>query len=176
MRRTQGGNNNAYCHDNEANWLDWTRLEQHADVHRFVRLLAARRVLRDRTANRTRLSLVRMLEEATTAWHGIRLFQPDWGPQSRSLAFGAEMPGAGLELFLIMNAYWEPLEFELPAADDDAWRRWIDTSLDYPEDIVPWQEAQAIATARAYCAGPRSVVALWRKLAATPPASSSSSP
>ena len=36
VRRTQGGNNNAYCHDNEANWFDWSLLEKHADVHRFV--------------------------------------------------------------------------------------------------------------------------------------------
>src|SRR5262249_5652449 len=43
MRRTQGGNNNAYCLDNEANWLDWTLLEKHGDVHRFVTLLTSRR-------------------------------------------------------------------------------------------------------------------------------------
>ena len=43
VRRTQGGNNNAYCHDDEANWFDWSLLEKHADVHRFVSLLARRR-------------------------------------------------------------------------------------------------------------------------------------
>ena len=36
VRRTQGGNNNAYCHDNETSWFDWTLVEKHADVHRFV--------------------------------------------------------------------------------------------------------------------------------------------
>ena len=47
VRRTQRGNNNAYCQDNETSWFDWTLLEQHADVHRFVTLLNARRVLAD---------------------------------------------------------------------------------------------------------------------------------
>ena len=42
MRRTQKGNNNAYCFDNEDNWLDWTLLDKHPDVHRFVKLLNAR--------------------------------------------------------------------------------------------------------------------------------------
>ena len=46
VRRTQGGNNNAYCQDTETSWFDWTLLEKHADVHRFVRTLNARRVLR----------------------------------------------------------------------------------------------------------------------------------
>ena len=42
IRRTQGGNNNDYCQDNETNWFDWSLLEKHADVHRFVTLLNAR--------------------------------------------------------------------------------------------------------------------------------------
>ncbi|MGH9761639.1 MAG: glycogen debranching protein, partial [Blastocatellia bacterium] len=46
-RRTKHGNNNAYCQDTEISWLDWALLEKHADVHRFVSLLAARRLLRD---------------------------------------------------------------------------------------------------------------------------------
>ena len=114
VRRTQGGNNNAYCHDDESNWFDWTLVEKHADVLRFVRLLVARRVLRDETHERQRVSLTDMLRHARTAWHGVKLLQPDWSPQSHSLAFGAEMRREGLELHLIMNAYWEPLDFELP--------------------------------------------------------------
>src|SRR4029450_7512774 len=42
MRRTQKGNNNAYCFDNDDNWLDWTLLEKYPDVHRFQRLLNVR--------------------------------------------------------------------------------------------------------------------------------------
>jgi hypothetical protein len=47
VRSTQGGNNNAYCQDNEISWFDWTQVAQHADVHRFVSLLNERRLLRD---------------------------------------------------------------------------------------------------------------------------------
>jgi glycogen operon protein len=61
-----------------------------------------------------------------------------------------------------LNAYWEALEFELPPAGADAWRRWIDTSRESPEDIVPWQTAPVVDDARRYRAGPQSVVVLWR--------------
>jgi glycogen operon protein len=165
VRRTQGGNNNAYCHDNESNWFDWTLVKTHTDIHRFVTLMAARRVLRDSTAERTRLSLTDMLRQAKIAWHGVRLRQPDWGPHSHSLAFSAEMAQDGLEIHLILNAYWEALDFELPSMlDDKPWRRWIDTTLDSPDDIVPWEEAPQVVDGRSYNAGPRSVVVLWRAL------------
>jgi len=166
VRRTQRGNNNAYCQDDETSWFDWTLLEKHADVHRFVRLLIARRVLRDSRAERERVSLTELLRTAKKAWHGTRLGQPDWSPHSHSLAFGADMPRAGLRLHLIVNAYWQPLDFELPAADAGAgWRRWIDTSLDSPNDIVPWQDAPACPDS-VYSATARSVVVLWAPLIA----------
>jgi isoamylase len=165
VRRTQGGNNNAYCRDDESNWFDWTLVHKHADVLRFVSLLTARRTLRDETHERQRVSLTDMLRQAKTAWHGVALLQPDWSPQSHSLAFGAEMPRDGLELHLIANAFWEPLDFELPDGHGrEPWRRWIDTSLDSPDDIVPWQAAPPLRHAGGYRVGPRSVVVLWRSL------------
>jgi isoamylase len=168
VRRTQGGNNNAYCHDNEANWFDWSLVETHAEVHRFVSLLLARRQLRDQDAERQRVSLAQMLHQAKTAWHGVKHLQPDWSPQSHALAFGAEMRREGLELYVIMNAYWEPLSFELPeTAGSEPWCRWIDTSLETPEDIVPWQTVRAVADQRSYAAGPRSVVVLAKPVART---------
>ena len=60
VRHTQGGNNNAYCQDNEISWFDWTLVEKHADVHRFVSLLIARRLLRDVEHERQRVSLTTM--------------------------------------------------------------------------------------------------------------------
>jgi glycogen operon protein len=169
VRRTQRGNNNAYCHDDETNWFDWTLLQTHADVHRFTRLLAARRVLRDVTVEQERLSLTDLLRQASTAWHGVSLHRPDWSPPSHSLAFAADVRRAGLKLHLVMNAYWEPLDFELPpAGGGTTWRRWIVTALDSPEDIVPWQEAPAF-TGRAYHAAQRSVAVLWAALDVAPP-------
>jgi glycogen operon protein len=165
MRRTQHGNNNAYCRDDADNWLDWTLLDKHADVHRFVSLLAGRRSLRSDAAEDQRLSLTEMLEQAKTAWHGVKPLQPDWSPTSHALAFGAELRREGLEIHLIMNAYWEPLEFELPdVSNGGRWRRWIDTALASPEDIVPWPDAAPLLNPGAYRAAPRSVVVLWRWL------------
>jgi glycogen operon protein len=164
VRRTQDGNNNAYCHDNEGNWFDWTLVAKHADIHRFVRLLIARRSLRELEDGRRALSLTEMLHEATTAWHGVRLLQPDWSAHSHSLALGAELRRAGVGLHMIMNAYWEPLDFELPhETAKEPWRRWIDTSLDTPEDIMDWKTAPVLAEQHLYHAGPRSVVVLWRR-------------
>jgi glycogen operon protein len=162
VRRTQHGNNNPYCQDNETSWFDWALLSRHADVHRFVTLLNARRILRDVEHERQRVSLTDLIARAKKAWHGVRLHQPDWGDHSHSLAFAAEVQQDGLSVYLILNAYWEPLEFELPPAGDgaSAWRRWIDTALDSPEDIVPWQTAPSLS-GHTYRAGARSVVMLF---------------
>ena len=112
------GNNNAYCQDNETSWFDWTLVEKHADVHRFVTLLNARRLLRDVEHERRRVSLNQLIRQANKAWHGVKLGQPDWGDHSHSLAFEAELRREGLRIYLILNAYWEPLDFELPPAGD----------------------------------------------------------
>jgi isoamylase len=67
----------------------------------------------------------------------------------------------------IFNAYWEPLEFELLPVVDSAqvqWRRWIDTSLDSPHDIVEYEEEAPTIGGRIYPTGPRSVVMLFATL------------
>ena len=68
-------------------------------------------------------------------------------------------------MHLILNAYWEPLDFELPPAGDGgagSWRRWIDTALESPQDIVPWQTAPALS-GLTYRAAAHSVVVLIRR-------------
>jgi isoamylase len=161
VRRTQYGNNNAYCQDNETSWFDWSLLSRHADVHRFVRLLIAGRLMRDVERERRRVSLNQLLREAKHAWHGVKLGRPDWGSNSHSLAFEADLSGERLRVYLILNAYWEPLDFELPPMNDggETWRRWIDTVLDTPDDIVERKTAPPVAHGT-YRAGPRSVVVL----------------
>jgi isoamylase len=159
VRRTQGGNNNAYCRDDEANWFDWSLVEKHADVHRFVKLLLARRVLRGTAHEEQRTSLTEMIARSNKAWHGVKLNEPDWGENSHCIAFGAKVRDDGILFHLILNGYWEPLEFELPSTSTH-WRRWIDTSLPSPDDIVEWQSAPPLATGP-YRAGPRSVVMLY---------------
>ena len=162
VRRTQGGNNNAYCHDDESVWFDWSLLERHADVHRFVKLFLARRLMRDVTHEQQRLSLSEMIDRANKSWHGVKVNQPDWGDGSHAVAFGAELKHEKLAFHLILNAYWDPLDFELPpTAAGGSWRRWIDTSLASPEDIVEWQSAPPVP-GTTYRAGPRSVAMLYR--------------
>jgi glycogen operon protein len=159
MRQTQGGNNNAYCQDNENSWLDWTLLTRHADVHRFVRLLIERRLLRTVEYERQRTSLTALIQQANKAWHGVLLNQPDWSDGSHSVALSAQMRKEEMLFHLILNAYWEPLDFELPKPERGTWRRWIDTSLDSPDDIVPWREAPPVP-GDGYRVGPRSVALL----------------
>jgi isoamylase len=166
VRRTQYGNNNAYCRDDESNWFDWSLVTKHADVHRFVKLLIARRLLRNTGPDRERMTLTQLISGATKSWHGVKLNQPDWSDQSHSVAFNAELKREGLLVYFIFNAYWEPLEFELPRlgeSDGGSWRRWIDTLLEPPHDIVPWQEAPSVLY-HTYRAGPHSVVVLWASL------------
>jgi glycogen operon protein len=163
MRQTQGGNNNAYCQDNEISWLDWSLLKKHDDVHRFVSLLNEKRLLRDVEHERRRTSLTALLAKANKAWHGVKPNQPDWGDGSRSIAFCAEMKNEGLYFYLILNAYWEALEFELAPPGDGGhlpWRRWIDTGLDSPDDIVPWKVAPPVEGST-YRVESRSVVMLF---------------
>jgi len=161
VRRTQRGNNNAYCQDNDTSWFDWNLVSKRADVLRFVRLLIQRRVMREVEHERGRLSLSQFLREAKHAWHGVKLNQPDWSSSSHSLAISAELKNEGLLLYVILNAYWEALDFELPVPANGAgnWRRWIDTALDPPDEICEWNAAAPVAGER-YHAGARSVVVL----------------
>jgi isoamylase len=164
VRRTQQGNNNAYCQDNETSWFDWSLVAKHADLHRFVTLVNTRRLLRDVKSEQQHLSLNQILRNAKKVWHGVKLEQPDWSDYSHSLALSSEIPNEKLTFHLILNAYWEPLDFELPSLSEyGSWRRWIDTSLDSPDDIVEWKTAPAVV-GRSYRAGPRSVVALFARL------------
>ena len=115
---------------------------------------------------RSRVSLNQLLRQANKAWHGVKLGQPDWSDYSHSLAFSAELRTEGILLYVILNAYWEPLDFELPVLgpqEESAWRRWIDTALDSPHDIVPWQAAEPIV-GRTYRVESRSVVLLLARV------------
>ena len=133
------------------------------DVHRFVTLLNARRVLRDSEPERHRVSLNQLLRGVNLTWHGVKLNQPDWSERSHSIAFTVEIREQRLLFHVILNAYWQPLDFELPRLDragENPWRRWIDTALDSPHDIDEWETAEPVPDG-AYRAEPRSVVMLF---------------
>jgi glycogen operon protein len=160
VRRTQQGNNNAYCQDNEISWFDWALVAKHADVHRYVKSLGAVRLMRGLYREFRTLTLNELLRDANGIWHGVKLKQPDWHVDSHSVAYSAARADGSLLFYAIFTAYWEVLEFELPPTTPEApWRRWIDTSLESPQDIVEWKSAPLVTT-RTYQAAPRSVVVL----------------
>jgi isoamylase len=167
VRRTQGGNNNAWDQDNETSWFDWSLVTKHADVYRFVAFLSRHRLMQEFEPELEGLSLNQLLREGESSrgWHGVKLGQPDWSAHSHSLASSVECRNQNLRFFLILNAYWESLEFELPPLSNhnDLWHRRMDTSLDSPDDIVEWRAAPAVASP-VYLASPRSVVALFARI------------
>ncbi|MFN8472881.1 MAG: glycogen debranching protein GlgX [Anaerolineae bacterium] len=157
VRRTQNGNNNAYCQDNETSWFDWEDVERHGDVLRFVQLLLRfhlrSRLFRDETF---------WVSPGGTEvhWHGQHLGHPDFGPNARVLAFELINAAEGEHMYVILNAFWEPLEFELPhLAPGQTWRRFIDTCNPSPDDISDPPVALP-ANTRWYVAGARSTVVL----------------
>jgi glycogen operon protein len=96
----------------------------------------------------------------------VKVGQPDWSPSSHSLAFSAELPKEKLMFYVAFNSYWEALEFELPFMEqwaNNPWRRWIDTSLDSPEDIIDWHTAGPIPDLK-YLVSSRSIVVLYMNL------------
>ncbi len=147
VRRTQGGNNNAYCQDNETGWFDWRLVERYADVHRFTSLLIAARQRRDLALDDPGLTLNQLLGQARLEWHGVRVGQPDWGDDSHSIALTAWSLSGRFAIHLMVNAWREALTFQLPPApgvSGGCWRRWLDTSLASPDDIVPLAQAPVI--------------------------------
>jgi isoamylase len=151
-RRTQGGNNNAYCQDNEISWMDWRLVERNADLVRFTSELIA---FRRRYPNLRRSSWFtgRTNERglADIVWHGTRLLSPGWNdPSSRVLAFTlAGFPGDGADdgqahdtdLHVVLNLEWQDLDFEIPPVPGRRWVRVIDTAAASPSDVRSPSEA-----------------------------------
>jgi glycogen operon protein len=123
FRRTQGGNNNAYCQDNETSWYDWSCLERHRDIHQFTRhLIALRRA-------HPILSREQFYTSEDISWFGPFQRPPDWNdPHAKALACLVH-DGATEALFLMFNAGDAAVTFHAPVAPDKG-RWWLaaDTS------------------------------------------------
>ncbi len=155
FRRTQGGNNNAYCQDNETSWCDWSRLEKHAEIHRFARgMIAFRRA-------HPVLSRERFYTDAEIEWFHPRQGQPDWAdPDARQLACLIR-EGGPHALFLLFNAGTDPVDFRVPPAPNGVrWRIVVDTSREAPRDSFSTGEELLLDLSQPYPAGPRSSVIL----------------
>ena len=166
MGRTQRGNNNAYCHDTEWNWLDWNLAEIHAGLLRFVKLLVN---FRSKHAGLRREDWFTGLYNAETCpsgitWHGVEPGQPDWGERSHSLAFMItgepdRVTHKGEFFYAAFNMHNETLDFRLPPLPPGArWRLLADTAKPSPEDIHKPEDAPLLGEAAALSLAPKSTV------------------
>jgi glycogen operon protein len=163
VMRSQGGNNNAYCQDNDLGWFDWRLTEQNADMLRYTReLIALRRRHPSLTVNRfyTGAPLPgRGIPDIR--WHGARLGEPPWNDdQARVLA----MTVAGVkpdeaDLHAVFNMSDAAVDAPLPEIAGRRWHLALDTALPPPQDIAPPAGQRAVANLR-YAVQPRSVVVL----------------
>ncbi len=159
--RTQHGNNNAYCQDNEISWIDWKLPKLNAGLHRFFQLLIAFRRRHSLLRTTSYLSLAGKAARKIE-WHGVRLGEPDWSHESRSLAMHLSgMSGSGSEdhIYFIANAHWESHDFELPNTGL-RWRRFVDTSLNTPDDITDLGAEEPLVDDGHYRVAPRATVVL----------------
>jgi isoamylase len=149
---TQFGNNNPYNQDNEISWLDWSQLKKNHDIFRFFKGMIAFR------KSHPSLCRSRFWRE-DISWYGIG-HTVDLSPESRSLAFclhGASQSDD--DIYVMINAYWQELQFEIQEGAPHDWLRVVDTNLPSPEDFsdcgLPLQQS-------IYKVAPRSIVVLIR--------------
>jgi glycogen operon protein len=158
LGRTQRGNNNAWCQDNDISWVDWSLLEKNPDLFRFTS-----RLVRFRKAHPSLRRRTFFEDDAkpSVAWHGLKLGQPDWRGESRVLGMFLKAVQGDDAIYLFANAHWEPRRFELPVLRAPRrWRLFVDTSLEPGPDAVEPGSEVPLPSARTYVAGPRSVVVL----------------
>jgi glycogen operon protein len=160
--RTQLGNNNAYCQNNETSWFDWSLCQTNADVLRFMRQMIHLRLHFDQREKGGQTTLEDYLSKSRIEWHGAEIGKPDWGSSSHSLALSLHNLAGTQVRYIAINAYWEPLEFALPPVADGAnggWIRFVDTSFPAPSDISEAAKGPHVG-ATSYRVNPRSIIML----------------
>jgi isoamylase len=165
VRRTQRGNNNAYCQDSDINWFDWDLAKRNQDVHRFVQEMIAfrrRHAITRRAEFFTGEANERGLPDIV--WHGCELNQPGWSdPGSSVLAFTMGGPGGDDDLHVMFNMSAQDLDFAVPEVPERRWWRAVDTSLPAPEDIARSGDETEIKPDGHYRVAAHSVVVLTAK-------------
>jgi isoamylase len=167
VRRTQRGNNNPYCQDNEISWFDWSLAEKNREMFRFSqRMIDFRkrnRALRRKEFFQGEQGKPNDRGLIDIVWHGCRLSSPGWDdPNSRALGFTLAGIEQDPDIHVMMNMYWKPLDFELPTVSGRGWYRALDTALLAPSDIADPDEDVAIS-GNSYLVTGRSVVVLVSK-------------
>ncbi len=165
--RTQQGNNNAWCQDNDISWIDWRCHTEDADFLRFVKMLIA---LRHRHPALRRRQFLRGAGPdgnltPDILWHGVEPFNPDFSPSSCTVAFSLNGNLTGREpdrdFYVACNAWREPISFRVaPPPSGRPWRRVIDTALLSPFDILGLDEGPPVAARTPYVVQAHSMVVL----------------
>lgn len=159
--RTQRGNNNAYCQDNEISWIDWSLLEKEKEMFRFFKSMIAFRKAHPSLRRREYFWGERDSRGWTEInWHGIEIGKPDWSYDSHSLAFSLSGFGNHNDIHVLINCWRLPLQFKLPnLSAGQTWHRSVDTFLDSPNDIAEPGDEPPVG-GKNYEAGEYSVVVL----------------
>jgi glycogen operon protein len=167
--RTQHGNNNTYCQDNELNWLDWSLLEKNSDLFRFAKNIIAFRNAHPVLRNRKHFCNADIVGSgfADITWHGTRAWNTDWSGTSRALAFmlcGKHAKGGTVKddhIYVAINTYWDALDFEVPGSPKGTkWHIAVNTGMRSPEDIYEPGKEPVLGNQSNILVGPRSVVVL----------------
>ncbi|MBI4636519.1 MAG: glycogen debranching protein GlgX [Candidatus Rokubacteria bacterium] len=138
FRRTQRGNNNAYCQDNGISWVDWSLLEREKDLFRFTKLMIrfrkAHPILRRCSYSWGEKNELGWSE---ITWHGVKVGEPDWSFCSHSLAFTLAGFDRDNDIHVMINMWTSDLDFALPGLPSGkAWFRCVDTSAIPPADLL----------------------------------------
>lgn len=164
VRRSQLGNNNTWCQDNELTWFDWDAVSKRRDMHRFFMLMTWFR-RHHSTVHRARFFDGRRNDRglADVSWHGADLDRPGWN-DGNARVLGMTLGGFGSEqdIHLMANMYWEPVSMAVPAVPGRIWHRVVDTSLPSPDDVCDPGMSPPHHEDR-YLMGGRSVVVLVSK-------------
>jgi isoamylase len=164
VRRSQYGNNNAYCQDNAISWVNWHLLEKHQEMYRFCQhMIAFRKAHACLHQGRFFSGALNARGLPDITWHGCQLYSPGWdNPNSGVLAFTLGGIAADPDIHVMLNMETTALDFALPSLAGQRWYRAVDTALPSPVDIVePGNES--LITTPVYRVQSHSVVVLIAK-------------
>ena len=165
--RSQGGNNNTYCHDNEINWYNWDQIasKESQEMIRFWSLLIGKRKMYiDHFRGRYFTGESNKFGLSDISWHGTQLNNPGWdNSEARCLAMTLGDTAADTDqthnVHVMFNMFWDAVEFEIPQIPGLLWYRSIDTALPSPQDIAS-PDQQVAVQGNSYLVTGRSIVTL----------------
>lgn len=147
--KSQNGNNNVYCQDNELAWFDWDLTVKNKDLLRFTQMMIKFRKDNESLRRDDFFSgAINSRGVADISWHGVKLNNPGWNdPIAKALAFTvASFKIQEPDIHVMLNMHYEPLVFELPAIAKTKWYRFADTSLESPNDVVTKSKMKALSS------------------------------